>query len=58
MKILMHFITEGKIVFFAGCYLLLQAKLTSVAPEERKFHTGVLRSFLKLQWYTSHFELL
>jgi len=58
MKILMHFITKGKIVFSAGRYLLLQAKLTKVASGERKFHSRVLRSFLKLRWYMSHFELL
>jgi hypothetical protein len=58
MKNLMHFITEGKIVFFASRYLLLQAKLTEVAPGERKFYTRILRSFLKLQWYISHFKFL
>jgi len=51
IKSLMHFITEGKIVFSAGRYLLLQAKLTQMASGERKFHTKVLRNFLKLQWY-------
>jgi hypothetical protein len=45
MKILIHFITEGKIIFSAGRYVLLQAKLTEVEHGERKFHTKVLRRF-------------
>ena len=45
IKILIHFITEGKIVFFAGGYLLLQVKLTIVAPGEKNSYKGIEELF-------------
>jgi len=40
MKNLMHFTTEGKIVFLVGHYMLLQAKLIEVAPGNDNFIQG------------------
>jgi hypothetical protein len=45
MTILMYFVTEGKIVFSSGRYLLLQAKMTKGHLGKEKFIQEYLGAF-------------